>query len=46
MFADSIRELLGFNARRLNEEYNLSPNPVDIFYHLIIFFSTLTLLKD
>ena len=30
MFDDSIRDLLGFNARTLYEEYNLSPNPVDI----------------
>ena len=29
MFVDSIRDLLGFNARTLYEEYNLSPNPVD-----------------
>ena len=29
-FDDSIRDLLGFNARTLYEEYNLSPNPVDI----------------
>ena len=30
MFDDSIRDLFGFNARTLYEEYNLSPNPVDI----------------
>ena len=30
MFADCIRDLLGFNARTLYEEYNLSINPVDI----------------
>ena len=30
MFDDSIRDLLGFNASTLYEEYNLSPNPVDI----------------
>ena len=30
MFDDTIRGLLGFNARTLYEEYNLSPNPVDI----------------
>ena len=29
MFVDSTRDLLGFNAL-LNEEYNLSTNPVDI----------------
>ena len=27
---DSIRDLLGFNATTIYEEYNLSPNPVDI----------------
>ena len=30
MFDDSIRDLLGFNARTLYEEYTLSNNPVDI----------------
>ena len=30
MFDDSIRDLLGFNAVILYEEYNLSPNCVDI----------------
>ena len=30
MFDDSVRGLLGFNARTLYEENNLSPNPVDI----------------
>ena len=30
MFEDSVRDLLGFNARTLYREYNLSPNPVDI----------------
>ena len=30
MFDDSIRDVLGFNARTLYEEYNLSANPVDI----------------
>ena len=30
MFDDSIRDLLGFNARTLYEEYSSSPNPVDI----------------
>ena len=35
---DSIRDLLGFNAVTLFEEYNLSPNPVDIqsFDHINI----------
>ena len=27
---DSIRDLLGFNRTTIFEEYNLSPNPVDI----------------
>ena len=27
---DSIRDLLGFNKTKIYEEYNLSPNPVDI----------------
>ena len=27
---DNIRDLLGFNATTIYEEYNLSPNPVDI----------------
>ena len=30
MFDGSIRDLLGFTARTLHEEYNLSQNPVDI----------------
>ena len=30
MFDDSIRNLLGFNARTLYEEYTISNNPVDI----------------
>ena len=30
MFDDSMRDLLGFNARTLFEDYNLSLNPVDI----------------
>ena len=30
MFDDSIKDLLGFHAITLNEEYNLSTNPVDI----------------
>ena len=30
MFDDSIRDLLGFHANTLYEDYNLSPNPVDI----------------
>ena len=38
MFDDSIRDLLRFNARTIYEEYNLSPNPVDIlnFNNLLI----------
>ena len=30
MFDDSIRDLLGLNAKTLNEKYTLSSNPVDI----------------
>ena len=30
MFDDSLRDLLGFNARTLYEEYTPSNNPVDI----------------
>ena len=30
MFDDSIRDLLGFNARTFYGEYNLSPSPVEI----------------
>ena len=30
MFDDSMRDLLGFNARTLYEEYILPMNPVDI----------------
>ena len=30
MFDDSIRDLLGFNARTFNEEYTPSNNPVDL----------------
>ena len=31
VFNDSIRHLLGFNETILYKEYNLSPNPVDIY---------------
>ena len=37
MFDDSIRDLLGFNARTLYEEYTLSNNPVDILSFDIVF---------
>ena len=37
MFDDSIRDFLGFNARRLDEEYTRSNNPVDILYFDNIF---------
>ena len=40
MFVDSIRDLLGFNARTLYEEYNSSPDPVDIISFNIIFIET------
>ena len=31
VFADSMRDVLGFHSITSYEEYNLSPNPVDIF---------------
>ena len=37
---DSIRSLLGFNATTIYEEYNLSPNPVDIILFDIILLET------
>ena len=37
---DSIRNLLGFNASTIYEEYNLSPNPVDILSLDKIFIET------
>ena len=40
MFDDSKRGLLGFNARKLYEEYNLSPDPVDIISFNNIFIET------
>ena len=40
MFDDSIRDLLGFNARTLYEEYNLSPDPVEIISFNNIFIET------
>ena len=40
MFDDTIRDLLGFNARTLYEEYNLSPDPVDIISFKNIFIET------
>ena len=40
MFDDSIRDLLGFNARTLYEEYNLSPDPVDTKLFNNIFIET------
>ena len=40
MFDDSVRDLLGFNARTLYEEYNLSANPVDIISFNNIFIGT------
>ena len=40
MFDDSIRDLLGFNARTLYEQYNLSPDPVDIISFNNIFIET------
>ena len=40
MFDDSIRNLLGFSVRTLNEEYTLSPDPVDIISFTNIFIET------
>ena len=40
MFANSIRDLLGFHAFTLHEEYNLSPNRVDFFSFDNIFIHT------
>ena len=40
MFDDSIRHLLGFNARTLYEKDNLSTNPVDIVSFNNIFIET------
>ena len=40
MFDDSLRDLLGFNARTLYGEYDLSPNPVDKKSFNIIFTET------
>ena len=37
---DSIRDLLGFNRTTIYEEYNLSPNPVDIISFNNIFIET------
>ena len=37
MFDDSIRDILGFNARTIFEENNLSTNPVDISFFDNIF---------
>ena len=37
---DSIRDLLGFNKTTIFEEYNLSPNPVDILSFDNIFIET------
>ena len=40
MFDDSIRHLLGFHDITFNEEYNLSPNPVDTLSFDNIFVET------
>ena len=40
MLDDSIRDLLGFNARTFYEEYTLSNNPVDILSFDKIFVET------
>ena len=40
VFDDSKRDLLGLNARTLYEQYNLSPDPVDIISFNNIFIET------
>ena len=40
MFDDSMRDVLGFNARTIYEEYNLSHDPVDIISFNNIFIET------
>ena len=40
MFHDSMKDLLGFHAITLYNEYNLSPNPVDIISFNNIFIET------
>ena len=40
MFDNSFRYLLGFHSITLYEEYNLSPNPVDILPFDNIFLET------
>ena len=40
VFADTIRNLLGFNETILYEEYNISPKPVDILSFDNIFIHT------
>ena len=40
MFDDSMKDLLGFHAITLYEEYSLSPNPVDIISFNNIFIET------
>ena len=40
MFDDSVRDLLGFNAGTLYEEYTLSNNPVDILSFDNVFIET------
>ena len=44
-FDDSIRDVLGFNARTLYEKNSPSKIPL-IFYHLIIFSSNVILIKE
>ena len=40
MFDDSIKDLLGFRAITMYEEYNLSPNPFDLLSFDNIFIET------
>ena len=46
VFDDIIRNILGFKEPILYKEYNPSPNPVVIFFHMIIFSSNVISLKE
>ena len=46
VFNNNIGSLLGFHETILWQENNLSPNPVDHLYHLIIFLLNMILLME